>query len=101
MSEAKRWPNCPHWEIQLTDNYQNVIVFRPITKALNARFTHGENLLVDLPKYYRSYDIQLANESIITTADLDAIAQWKLAITIKIVDANGVSLGLVERANAL
>lgn len=101
MDEAKRWPHTPYSQLQLTDKYQNVIAFRSLIKGLTARFTYGENLLASLPIDYRTYDIQMVNESVVTAADIEAIAQWKSASRIRIVDGNGVSLGLVERANKL
>lgn len=64
------------------DKYRNELVLRASVKTLVAHFTHGEDLLANLPTNYRTYDIQVTNEAIVTNADIEAIAQWKSAIAI-------------------
>lgn len=97
-NEIPNMVNSPHSQVRFYDENDNEAILLINEKKAIAKLSSSDNMLVKLPSFYQTYDIRYESPDAKTTsADVDAILTWKMAVEISVEDYSDVAVDLMAR----
>lgn len=96
FSEIKQLSHDKHREVRFYDEHENEAIIYPKDGRVVATLVDGKGLLSYLPCDYRFYEVHSDRNVLTTSADIDAIVQWKIARQITLINDNPLDESTVQ-----
>lgn len=96
LNEVKQLSHDKHREVRFYDEHENEAIIYPKMNSVVATLVEGRKLITYLPTDYQYYQVHSKSNVLTTSADIDAILQWRTAKQITLINDNPLDESTVE-----